>query len=100
MAGSPPPEQWRELTDADFDDELDILGGHLVVAGMDIHGSNRWATTWITSALVSPESAKSLQRALQSAKDPSDFRLPDETDPGYGDGRGIDEPGFRRWTPA
>lgn len=48
----------------------------------------------MASALVTPETAEALVRALQTCKDPSDFRLPEEK-LGYVDDAQIDEPGFR-----
>jgi hypothetical protein len=88
-------ETWRSLADADFDAELDLRDGHIVVSGaIDAHGPDRWGTTWVSSALVSPATATALLRALQTAEDPSDFRLPEDRGPQYEDEMEIREPDF------
>lgn len=65
--------------------------GWIVVAGQyDVHLPSDELHTAISSALVSPGTASALARALQTAADPNDFRLPDE-----GDEVQIDAPPYR-----
>lgn len=79
-----PLEQWQERPASDFDtvlglDDRGALPSDVLVEGVTSlyrpggHGTNR-----IHSALVSPSPAMALLRALQSASDPNDWRLPDE----------------------
>lgn len=70
----------KTLTSDDFDYCLGVLAGKcdsLVVAAsvqvQDRDGEDRWK---VESALVTTEAAHSLLRALQSADDPHDYRLP------------------------
>jgi len=65
--------------------------GWIVVEGYhDAHFPKREAKIRISSALVSPETAPALVRALQTASNPWDFRIPDEDDDLQ-----IDVPPFR-----
>jgi hypothetical protein len=66
----------------------------IVAAEVDIHESFRRERQRIESALVSPQSAHALLRALQSIGDSTSYRIPPA-----GDELGIDEPGFslRGW---
>lgn len=92
----PSREQWRARSDADFDAELDFGAGHIVVdSSIHISRPDRYAIAWVASSLVSPKTALALLRALQSANDPSDFRLPQEKDGDWVDDMQIDEAGFR-----
>lgn len=55
--------------------------GWIVVEGYyTAHFRNREANIQISSALVSPETALALVRALQTASNPWDFRIPNEDD--------------------
>ena len=55
--------------------------GWIVVEGYyTAHFSKREANVQISSALVSPETAPALVRALQTASNPWDFGIPDEND--------------------
>ncbi|MGA2229194.1 MAG: hypothetical protein ABSH41_32565, partial [Syntrophobacteraceae bacterium] len=55
--------------------------GWIVVEGrFTVHFTKRDANTRISSALVSPETAPALVRALQTASNPWNFRIPDEDD--------------------
>ena len=59
----------------------EIRKGWIVVDGSyTAHFSKRESTIRISSALVSPETSHALVRALQTASDPWDFRIPDEND--------------------
>jgi hypothetical protein len=66
----------------------------IVAAQVDIHESERQEHHRIESALVSPQSAHALLRALQSIGDPTPYRIPPA-----GNDLEIDEPGFslRGW---
>jgi hypothetical protein len=58
-----------------------IREGWIVVEGYySVRFNNREANININSALVSPETASALVRALQTANDPRDFRIPEEDD--------------------
>jgi len=55
--------------------------GWIVVAGeYDTYSKGREATVRISSALVSPETAPALMRALQTASDPWDFHIPSDAE--------------------
>ncbi len=55
--------------------------GWIVIEGRyTVRFPKRKANVRISSALVSPETALALVRALQTVSDPSDFRIPDEDD--------------------
>lgn len=66
----------------------------IVAAEVDIHESGRREHHRIESALVSPQSAHALMRALQSINDPAPYGIPRA-----GNDLEIDEPGFnlRGW---
>ena len=92
----PSRQHWRDRSDADFDAELGLDDGHIVIdSTVEVSCHDRYSTSWVASALVSPKSAQALLRALQTAKDPSDFRLPEEQDGAWPDDSEIDEAGFR-----
>jgi hypothetical protein len=68
---------------------------YLVLASwVHSQGHDRYVHTRVASALVSPQSARALLRALQTAP-PRDFRLPFADEGSDFDGAEIDEPGFR-----
>lgn len=79
-----PLEQWQERTAADFDTALGLDEGGTVPADALVEGVTSlyrpggYGRNRIRSALVSPSAAMALLRALQSASDPNDWRLPDE----------------------
>lgn len=93
----PPTDTWRDRTPSDFDAELLSPDGlELVVDSYtEIHAHDRSATSFVNTALVSPETATALLAALQTCSDPSDFRLPEERRGDWGNDFEIDEPGFR-----
>lgn len=75
----------KETDDNDFVSEIKTSElqkeGWIVVAGsFTVHYKNKQIYTNISSALVTPDTATSLMRALQTASDPWDYRLPDEND--------------------
>jgi len=90
-----PRENWLEPTvPNDFDNclGLNISGNKeflIVAANVDIHESERREHHRIESALVSPNSAHALLRALQTIGDPHAYRIPPA-----GDDLEIDVPGF------
>jgi hypothetical protein len=95
-----PQESWLKPTvPDDFDNCLGLspLGRKeflIVAANVDIHESERREHHRVESALVSPQSAHALLRALQSIGDPHPYRIPPA-----GNDLEIDEPGFslRGW---
>lgn len=94
----PPLEEWlRRDNVAEYDAELGFGGAkhgtEIVVRGyVNTGDSARRGTARVTSALVSPDTALSLVRALQAAPNPRYFVLPVE-EHGFGDNE-IDEEGF------
>jgi hypothetical protein len=76
------------MTNCRTDEYLDAIGlGGLVPEGWVVvqasstsDHSGRQESIDINSALVSPETSAALVRALQTANDPMDFRIPDEDD--------------------
>jgi hypothetical protein len=69
-------------SETDFIGELCLGGSHknmIVVNAWHETGSSQFSSEAIVvSALVEPNTAAALMRALQSAKDPYDYKLPDE----------------------
>jgi hypothetical protein len=84
FASFPPDDIWLQLTDRDFDDQLILRrsdGDRLVLYGaLEMWSEDRRADVRIHSAFVEPRNATSLLRALQTATDPHDWRLPNEHD--------------------
>lgn len=92
----PPRERWRERSDDDFLAELGIGDATIVVdAHRQVSCSDRWESTFVSTALVSRTTATALLRALQSCKDPWDFKLPEASLDDPVDDMEIDEAGFR-----
>lgn len=95
-----PQEGWLKPAAPDaFDNCLGLRSSGkdeflIVAAEVDIHESLRREHHRIESALVSPQSAHALLRALQSISDPTPYRIPPA-----GHDLEIDEPGFslRGW---
>lgn len=95
-----PQEDWLKPTVPDAFDNCLGLGSAgeneflVVAARVDIHDSGRREHHRIESALVNPQSAHALLRALQSIGDPTPYRIPPA-----GNNLEIDEPGFslRGW---
>jgi hypothetical protein len=90
-------EEWLRHDDqAEYDAELGFEETHgtaIVVRGhISMGDSGRRGTVHVTSALVCPDKALSLMRALQTASNPRDFMLPVE-EQGYGE-KEINEDGF------
>lgn len=85
-------DQALGIGDAQHPDEM-VVSSHV-----DVWDSARYGTTWVESALISPGSAHALLRALQTVREPNDFRLPKESVPELDD-MTIDKPGFelRGW---
>lgn len=96
----PPVEQWLRRDDpSEYDAGLGLgepgHSGEIVVLGnIDVIGSRRRGGVRVTSALVTPEKALSLLRALETASSPRNFKLP-VLDYYESDERGeINKPGF------
>ncbi|THF60379.1 ATP-binding protein [Pseudothauera rhizosphaerae] len=95
-----PQEDWLKPTvPSAFDHCLGLRSSGnndclIVAAAVDIHESGRRERHRIESALVSPQSAHALLRALQAIGDPTPYRIPPA-----GHDLEIDEPGFslRGW---
>ncbi|HVM34087.1 MAG TPA: hypothetical protein VM784_01960 [Actinomycetota bacterium] len=94
----PSREAWRLRDDGEFDAILGLSGvttDALVVSSyVEIDRSDRYASSWVASALVSPETASALLRALQTCGSPSNFRLPEAKEGDWNDEMEISEPGF------
>ncbi|MGA9768583.1 MAG: hypothetical protein WBV94_06060 [Blastocatellia bacterium] len=93
----PALEEWLRHDDhIEYDAELGLEETHgteIVVRGnISMGDSGRRGTVHVTSALVCPDKALSLMRALQTASNPKDFMLPVE-ERGYGE-KEINEEGF------
>ncbi|MEU8356370.1 ATP-binding protein [Nonomuraea sp. NPDC048882] len=79
----PPLDAWDIPLNEDYDDALGLVDGRigkeLVVAGhTEVNRSGAFGKTHIWSALVTPEHAADLQRALAAAPNPTDWKLPEE----------------------
>ncbi|MEW9533628.1 hypothetical protein [Microbispora sp. NPDC049125] len=79
----PPLDDWDTPADKDYDDALGLVDGRvpdrIVVAGhTHVNRSGAYSKTCIWSALVAPERAADLQRALAAAPNPADWKLPQE----------------------
>jgi hypothetical protein len=79
----PPLDEWDVPTALDFERALDLIDGQLpdsvVVAGYtELRRRGAYSSTHIKSALVIPDYADDLRRALAAAKNPYDWKLPDE----------------------
>ncbi len=79
----PAAEPWPQPEDEEYDAALAITGRELPqnvrVAGViRLAGRGGSKTTYIRSALVSPETSTSLARALSAAEEPFDWKLPNE----------------------
>lgn len=72
------------LDDVDLDDALGFLnsapdpGSVVVCANAEAHSGNHTISKRVSSALVSPDTAADLMRALQSTDSEQDYYLPDE----------------------
>jgi hypothetical protein len=81
----PPLDEWDVADPEDYDHALGLVAGDLpeavIVAGStSVSRSGAYGNTYISSALVAPDHAADLQRALAAAAYPMDFKLPDEDD--------------------
>jgi hypothetical protein len=79
----PPLDDWQEPLRGDYDRVLGLVDNRLpdsvmVDGHIALHGPDRYAHTSVSSALVGPAHAVDLQRALASATNASDWKLPDE----------------------
>jgi hypothetical protein len=81
------PATWYTASFADFDRALGLTGDDgaggtsdviRVAASIRLQDSDTLETVSVASALVEPRHAADLQRALASASNPTDWKLPDE----------------------
>lgn len=90
FATLPPEDRWLIVGAPDFDEQLIHKrsdGDEVVVyCDLQIWTQDRHASVRIHSALVEPHTATSLLRALQTATNPHDWRLPSEEHSGMSDG--------------
>jgi hypothetical protein len=93
-----PREDWRKVDPTLFESALADSQTLVVEANVEVSSENRYGTTTVMTALVSPDSARALQRALESCTNPHYFRLPEE-DADFGGNSEIKEAGFelRGW---
>jgi hypothetical protein len=88
---------WRERSTDDFDRELGLTAGSIVVAAStEVSDRQAYGQVFVTSALVSPTAAGSLLRALQTCRDPMNFQLPEE-DGVWASDSAIDQGDFKLW---
>ena len=89
------PSGWGlSITPAVFDAELKAADGRFIVAAdFRLERGRRSHSVWVSSALVSPDTAASLGQALLTVRDHMDFCFPRDED------EEIDEAGFvwKRW---
>lgn len=84
----PSLDEWDVPHRADYDYAFGLIEGQLpdevVVAGYTrLCRPGGYSTTYIKSALVAPDHAVDLQRALASASNPHDWKLPDEDEANF-----------------
>jgi hypothetical protein len=95
FAGIPPDDDWLALSDRDFDDQLILRSADgdrvALYAYLEMWAEDRRSHVRVHSAFVEPRTATSLLRALQTATDPHDWRLPGEDEGWRGDRFEIDE---------
>lgn len=89
-----PIENWRDIDPDLFELALHDSDTIVVDSRLEVSDQDRYGTTSVTSALVSPVSAGALQSALQTCANPNNFRLPGEG-PEMGSDAEIDEPDFQ-----
>jgi hypothetical protein len=85
IAIKPPPGEtdvwWTSISSDDFDAILQPNNGWITVWGYwSIADSSRAQTIHVNSALVTKDRARSLQRALQTADNHHDYRIPPASD--------------------
>lgn len=81
-------EDWETLETSDFDAVLGLVARSLsdypvIASHVDVSRQGAYGSAFVTSALVKPDHAKSLQRALQAAAFANDWKLPDENETGF-----------------
>ena len=80
---APIDETWDSPALTEHDEAFGLKDGQLtedvlVAASASLHRPGGHEDTYIKSALVRPDSAQDLQRALAAAANPTDWKLPDE----------------------
>lgn len=82
FADSRPVAEWiGEVVDADYQDEIfnqDQAGCLVVDTYIDRRNTDRWETIRIRSALAESATSQALLRALQTMRNSSDYKLPDD----------------------
>ncbi|MCO7219246.1 ATP-binding protein [Klenkia sp. PcliD-1-E] len=81
----PPLGEWETPEPEEYDRAFGLVDGGLpetvIVAGsMNVSRAGAYGDTYISSALVLPDNAADLQRALVAASNPRHYKLPDEGD--------------------
>jgi hypothetical protein len=81
----PPLDEWDSASDGEYDTALQLVDGRLpdpvlVYGHTYLSRQGAYGNTDIRSALVAPDRASALQRALSAAANPMDWKLPDEDD--------------------
>ncbi|WNV82878.1 NACHT domain-containing protein [Umezawaea sp. Da 62-37] len=81
-------DAWLDPEPTDYDSDLGLADGQLpenvvVSAYIDLHRADGYETRWVSSALVTPDHAADLQRALSATSNPRDFKLPTEGEKGF-----------------
>jgi hypothetical protein len=72
-----PLERWRVLAERDFERELGLEGESIIVgSSMSIWESDRHGSSWVASAVVTPDTADALRLALDGFEDAHDYALP------------------------
>ncbi|MDO8213984.1 hypothetical protein [Conexibacter sp. CPCC 206217] len=87
--------EWPELTETDLETAIGAFDQEslIVDAAIELFANVGWGSTYVSSAIVSPETAPALARALSSPEDPREFGLPQGSGrSGYQDD--IDSDGF------
>jgi hypothetical protein len=94
----PAIDKWlTEINERDFLDEIssgDTGEDIIIFGGADVQSSEFSWDADIESALVEPANALALVRALQTAEEPLDFKLPEAGPDRYGDSFSFSETAF------
>ena len=90
-------DDWPELTDAELERAIGMSEAESLVVETSVQFSAEfgYGSTYVASALVSPETAPALVRALEAADDPRVFALPVEHGYWRAEQADIDQGEFR-----
>jgi hypothetical protein len=93
---------WPELTETEVRRAVAAGDPHALIvdANVQLNSSFGWGHTYVTSALVAPDAAPALVRALDAEEKAFGFSLPEEEGSGHGYQDNIDDGEFRLtgWT--